>query len=263
MSLKEFGRGILWFAIGLAVIAIAIYLLQQIALRRDAVTIRSYPVPPEIAGEMRSALADALTTSSKDGAPLGRVSLTADGHLLVVAPGSVQRGVQRLLAEVAATKPSPTPSIHFEIWMVSAAPGAPTTSDNGPGLVEVGPALADIQKTRGPLHFELIEKLALETRAGTEDSEIQGAHFGMRVTPTVRHDSNGDPVIAANINVQTLNAQMVPRFSTIFSFPGSLKALAELRPGQFVVIGQSSLPGKSGGSTTPDTLEYYIVRATL
>jgi hypothetical protein len=263
MNLKEFGRGILWFAIGLAVIAVAIFLLQQIGLRRDSVTIRGYPVAPEIAAEMRSALADALTTPSKDGAPLGRVSLTADGRLLVVAPESVQRGVQRLLAEVAANKPSPTPALHFEIWMISAAPGTPTTSDNDPGLVEVGPALADIQRTRGPLRFELIEKLALQARAGTEDSEIQGAHFGMRVTPTLRHDAKGDPVIAANINVQTINAQMVPSFSTVFSFPGSLKALAELRPGQLVVIGQSSLPGKSGGSTSPDTQEYYIVRATL
>jgi hypothetical protein len=263
MNLKEIGRGMLWFAIGLAVIAVAIFLLQlQIGLRRDSVTIRSYPVAPEIAGEMRSALADALTTTSKDGAALGRVSLTADGHLLVTAPESVQRGVAKLLAEVAANKPAPTPAIHFEMWLVSAVPGTASPSDNGPGLAEIGPALADIQKSRGPLKFELTEKLALTARAGADDGEIQGAHFGMRVTPTVRRDAKGDPVIAARISVQMINGQYGLQFGQ-YSIPPTLKALVEFHPGQLLVIGQSNLQSKPGPSPTPDTEEYYIVRASL
>jgi hypothetical protein len=270
MNLKEVGRGMLWFAIGLAVIAVAIFLLQlQIGLRRDAVTIRSYPVAPEIAGEMRSALTEALATSSKDGAPLGRVSLTGDGRLLVTAPESVQRGVEKLLAEVAANKPAPTPAIHFEIWLVAATPGTAATAKNGPGLAEIAPALADIQKTRGPLQFELTEKLALQARAGDDFSEIQGAHFGLRVTPTVRHDAQGDPQIAAKISVQMINGQFGPQFG-MYSIPPSIKALVELHPGQLLVIGQSSLRGKTVANTpseaptsAPDIEEYYIVRATL
>jgi hypothetical protein len=266
MNLKEVSRGMLWFAIGLAVIAVATFLLQQqIGLRRESITIRSYPVAPEIAGEMKSALADALAASSKDGAPLGRVSLTADGRLLVVAPRSVQGGVENLLADVAANKPAPTPAIRFEMWLVSAKPGTASTPDDSPGLVEVGPALADIQKSQGPLQFELTEKLALQARAGTEDSDIQGAHFGMRVTPTVRHDAKGDPMIAARINVQMINGRFGPEFGT-YSIPPTLKALVEFRPGQLMVIGQSSLRGKPGGNAspdTPDTQEYYIVRASL
>ena len=266
MNLKEAGQGVLWFAIGLAVIAVAIFLLQQqMALHRDAVTIRSYPVAPEIAGEMRSALADALATSSKDGVPLGRVSLTADGRLVVVAPRSVQGGVENLLADVAANRPAPTPAIRFEIWLVSAKPGTATSTDNSPALVEVGPALADIQKSQGPLQFELTEKLTLQARAGNEYSEIQGAHFGMRVTPTVRRDTKGDPMIAARVNVQMINGPAGPQFG-MYSIPPTLKALVEIHPGQMMVIGQSSLRGKAGGNAapdSPDTQEYYIIRASL
>jgi hypothetical protein len=256
MNLREVGRPILWLAIGAVVAAVPILLLRhQPDLPREPVTIRTYPVAPEIAGEMKSALADALVNSS------WRVSLPAEGLLLVNAPESVQTGVQGILAQVAANKPAPTPAIHFEIWLVSAAPGKPATADNGAGLGEVRPALADIQKTQGPLHFELLEKLALQARAGNEDSQIQGAHATMRITPTVRHDSKDDPVIAARINVQ-VTATAPPQFPPTVSNPGSLKALVELRPGQLLVIGQSSLTARPIADSTPAQM-YYIVRASL
>src|SRR5580700_4770003 len=124
MNLREVGRSFLWFAIGAAVIAVTIVLLhQQIGVHRESVTIRSYSVTPEIAGETKSALIEALAPTSKDGTALGRVSLTADGRLLVAAPESVQTAVANILAEVAAKKPAPSPSIHFEAWLVSAAAG--------------------------------------------------------------------------------------------------------------------------------------------
>ncbi len=61
MNLREFGRGIMWFVIGAAAVAVPIWLLQHKAvLPRDPVTIRTYPVAPEIAGEMKSALEEAF-----------------------------------------------------------------------------------------------------------------------------------------------------------------------------------------------------------
>jgi hypothetical protein len=254
MNLREVGRGILWFGTGLALLAAAIFLLNaRIGQRPDLVTIRSYPVAPEIAGEMRSALAEALSTATER----GRVSLTSDGRLLVTAPESLQRGVESILSEVAAKQPAPTPSIHFEIWLVSAAPGTATRSENGPGLMDLSPVFADLQKSQGPLQFDLIEKVALQVRAGNDDSAIQGAYFGVHVAPTVRHDSKGDPVIAARINLE-----INPPFSGR-GIPRSLKALAELRPGQLLELGQSGLPGKPNGDPTPTAQVYYIVRASL
>lgn len=254
MNLREVGRGIFWFGTGLALVAAAIFLLHvRIGQRPDLITIRSYPVAPEIAGEMRSALAEALSTSTER----GRVSLTSDGRLVVTAPESLQRGVEGVLAQVAAKQPAATPSIHFEIWLVSATTGAATKSENGPGLVELGPVLADLNKSQGPLQFDLIEKVALRARAGDNESEIQGANFGVRVTPTVRHDSKGNPVVAARIDL---------RVNPPFSGPGiprSLKALVELLPGQLLVLGQSGLPGKPDGDAMSRAQVYYIVRASL
>jgi hypothetical protein len=254
MNLREVGRAILWLAIGAAVAAVPILLLRhQPGLPREPVTIRTYAVAPEIAGEMKSALVESLG--------FGAVSLPADGLLLIRAPESVQSGVQSLLAEVAAKKPAPTPAIHFEIWLVSATQGTATKSNNGAGLVEVGPALADIQKAQGPLHFDLLEKLALQGRAGNEESQLQGAHASMRITSTVRRDSKDAPVIAARINVQ-ISPAAPPTFPPTVTTPGSLRALVELRPGQLLVIGQSSLTARPIADSTP-TQMYYIVRASL
>jgi hypothetical protein len=253
MTLREFGRGVLWFAIGAAVVAVPILLLQhKTGLPRDPVVMRTYPVAPDIQGEMKFALTEAL-------APSGwRVSLPADGLLLVNAPQSVQTDVEGILAQVAARKPAPTPAIHFEIWLVSATPGTGATANNETGLVEVRPALAGIQKSLGPLHFDLIEKLALQALAGNEDSQIEGAHFGMRVTPTLRHDTRGDPVIAAKFRVHAHTPNCGGP-----NCPGSLNALAEFPPGQLLVIGQSGLPGRPDTLSTSEPAVYYIVRASL
>jgi hypothetical protein len=253
MNLRAVGRAILWLAIGAAVAAVPILVLQhQAGPPRDPITMRTYPVAPEIAGEMKSALAEAL------GQAPWRVSLPAEGVLLVNAPESVQTGVQGILAQVAAKKPPPTPSLHFEIWLVSAGAGKP---GNGPGLGEVGPALVDLQKAQGPLHFDLLEKLALQARAGADDSQIQGEHANVRIVPTVRHDSNGEPVIAARISVQLI-ASTPPAFPPTVTNPGSLRALVELRPGQLLVIGQSNLTTRPIADSTPAQM-YYIVRASL
>jgi hypothetical protein len=254
MNLRAVGRGILWFAIGAAVAAVPILLLQHKArVPRDPVVIRSYAVAPEIAREMKFALGEAV-------GPPWRVNVVGDGLLLVSGPESVQSGVQSILATVAAKKPAPTPAILFEIWLISASSGTAATPNNVSGLTEVGPALAEIRKAQGPLHFDLVEKLALQARAGDEDSQIQGAYASMRFTPTVRHDDAGNPVIAAKFNVQ-----VIPRansFPPTVTLPGSLKALVELRPGQLVVIGQSSLTSRPIADTTPAQM-YYIVRASL
>src|SRR6185503_4358604 len=144
MNLREIGRGVLWFVIGLAVAAVPFYLYRTTSTNRGLV-VRSYAVAPGIAREVTSALSDSLMLSG------ARVSLLPDGRVVVTASESVQQGVEQLLADVAAQKPTPTPTIHFEAWLVSAVPGA---ASDEPALAEVAPALADIQKSRGPQRFK-------------------------------------------------------------------------------------------------------------
>jgi hypothetical protein len=254
MNLTGIGRGIVWFAIGAATVAVPILLLQHEAvLPRDPVTIRSYHVAPEIAGEIKGALQEAFFGNAS-----WQVSRPVDGLLLVNAPDSVQTAVQGILAEVGAKKPPPTPAIHFEVWLVATRVDTAGTPSDAAGLAEIRPALAGIEKSQGPLHFGLVEKLALQARAGNEDNQINGSHFGMRLTPTMRQDAKGDPVITAKISVHAY----IPNCGGS-NCPGSLNVLAEFPPGQLLVIGQSGLPGQPNAERTPEQAVYYIVRASL
>src|SRR5690242_14850228 len=133
MTLRDIGRPLLWFVIGLAVAAVPLFLLHRD--QQSETVVRSYSISPEIAREMRAALGEALQARAKDGAAVGIVSQTPDGRLLVTAPESVQKGVQAILDEVAAKKPPSTPTIRFELWLVTATPAA-GTNDNDPALAE-------------------------------------------------------------------------------------------------------------------------------
>src|SRR5262249_11717528 len=139
-------------------------------------------------------------------------------------------------------------------WLVTAAP--PNGSPPEPNLAELAPALAEIQRDKGGLHFELIENLALQARAGNNSSSVQGARATLDVTPSLRYDAKGEPVIAARISVRLVSRPDINPWEQ-----GSLKALTELHPGQLLVIGRSTLQPKS--STERTSQIYYIVRASL
>lgn len=246
MNLSELNRPLLWFAFGLLIVAIAFVLLHRNP--PDRLVTRSYSVAPEIAGELKDALREALPGFTQ-------VGQTPDGHIVVTANESLQKGVQDLIADVAAKKPAPTPTIRFEVWLVTAVPAAGAPDDES-GLTELRPALAEIQKAKGPLRFELIENLALLARAGNGVNGVRGARASLEITPTVRYDAKGEPLIAARVHVQLLNRPDINPYGD-----GSLKALTELRPGQLLVIGQGTVPAKS--SVDRNSQIYYIVRASL
>lgn len=254
MNLSNAGRRVLWFAIG----GIALWLVMGLGALgvlgivangppRLHLTVRSYAVAPEVAGEMQSALSQILNAPPY---VYGRVTMASNGHLLVTAPDSVQRDVQAIIQDVASQKPGPTPTIKFEVWLVSAASGAVTKADDGAGLAEIAAALGDIQKTQqGPetLRFNLLEKLSVQARAGGNESYIEGARADLEISnTTVRLDSKGLSVIAARIELHQGKHE--------------LKAVVELPAGQLLVLGQTST--LTAGAGPPGQL-YYLVRASL
>jgi hypothetical protein len=211
----------------------------------ETTVLRSYDVRPEIAREVEGALMTAL--SPGNGFPYGRVNLSPSGQLLVIAPPSIQKGVEQILNEVASRKPAATPSIRFEAWLVTASPGAPADS---PGLKEIEPALHAVEQSRGPARFELLEKLSTQTQSG-QTSNVRGERASLSVTGSLRRDSKDQPVVAASVLLSTnaSHGDAAP----------SIKAQTEVRPGELLVLGQSGL---SEGAVTDRAL-YYIVRATL
>jgi len=241
-----------WFAVGV-VLATAGWLATQYWHARGVppvnappvAFVRSYNVRPELAGEIRNALSGALE-------PMYRVSVASSGQLLVAAPPNVQQGVEEFLQQVAARKPSAAPSVHVEAWFVTASPGARSDSLT---IKELEPALHALEQSKGPTRFELLEQLSTQAQSGGQSSDVQGAHASMQVGVTVLHDSQDHPVVTAQLKLRASLAGMTP----VPGMPG-ITAQTELRPGELLVLGQSSVSDR-GGST--DRQLYYIVRATL
>ncbi len=244
MSIVAMGRSIVWFVIGLVLATAGLFAAQHWRAPETTV-LRSYDVRPEIAKEVEGALTTAL--SPANGFPYGRVNLSPTGQILVIAPPSIQEGVEQILKDVASRKPAATPSIRFEAWLVTASPGA---AGDSPDLKEVEPALRALEQSKGAARFELLEKLSTQAQSG-QNSSVRGERASLSVTGSLRRDGKDQPVVAAllMLNANTSHGEAAP----------SIKAQTELRPGELLVLGQSGL---SEGAVAGRAL-YYIVRATL
>lgn len=248
MSIGTSGRMIVWFVIGVVLATGGLLAIQSWRAPPENMTFRSYEVRPEIAAEIDAALSSAL-------APYGRVTLSPSGQILVTAPPAIQKGVEQTLKEVATRKPAATPSIHFETWLVTASAGEPVDS---PNLKEIEPALRELLRSRGPTRFELLERLSTQTRSG-QSSDVQGDRAKMAVTGSLRRDGKDQPLIVALLTVSLNSSHSVsPGPYGPLPVP-AIKAETELRPGELLVLGQSSF---SVGAVADRDL-YYIVRATL
>lgn len=250
VNIPKIGRGLLWGV----VVVLAVAVVAQLALRlqgRDPVIMRSYEVPAEIATEVQGALVYVLSRGASE-ASLGRVSLLPNGHLVVTAPASVQAGVSHILQQIGDTRPTPTPTIGFDLWVVTATPGPAAQASDA--LEEIEPALAAIRTARGPLTFELLEKLSTATRSGHEPSSVHGASSRMQIRASLRKGEQDQPMVAAE-----LHASVLAGFNTLTEF----KAATEMRPGELLVIGQSALADQRSGSGSTSTQVYYILRASL
>jgi hypothetical protein len=246
MSIGANGRIIVWFVIGVVLATGGLLAIQSWRAPPEYMTLRSYEVRPEIATEVDAALSSALAFPVSS----GHVTLSPSGQILVTATPSVQKGVEQILREVASRKPAATPSIRFEAWLVTASAGEPIGS---PNLKEVEPALRELERSRGPTRFELLEKLSTQARSG-QNSDVLGEHATMAVTGSLRRDSKDQPLIVALLKLSLHPSHPGP--------PGPLPAInaeTELRPGELLVLGQSSF---SGGAVADRDL-YYIVRAML
>lgn len=249
-SFFKLAGAFLFGVLAIAVIYAACSGARLFSASAGSLEMRTYPVPPEYADEVRSAL-ESVLSGEADGKAVGRVSLAPNGQLLVTAPVTMQQGVQHLLDDIAAHKPGSTPTVHFEVWFVKGMNGVATHSQ---GLAEIEPALQAISKAQGEQQYELVEKMAMNVRSG-QHGEVSGAATEFEVRPSVRRGSADSSFISADLKMQMHAGD---------SSHSELRTETELKSGEVLVLGQNgvTLRAAESGKTIEQRL-YYIIRATL
>ena len=219
--------------------------------------LRSYEVPQDIAQEVRDALSSALSAPGKDSDRLGTVIVAPGGQLIVTATPEVQLGVNKIIKDITSRELPPTPSIAYDLWIVTGTPVAgPARGSELPP--ELGPAVESLRKARGDLKFSLLEHLSTSSRPGREDSSVGGAHATVRVESKLQNGTDGKPRIVAQIQIGG-QEKFIPGQPSVQPF--ALKSQVTLVPGEFLVVGQS-LSRLQGDDTLRQEV-YFVVRATL
>lgn len=243
------------FAIGVLVVAV----FGGVWLRArppQPMVVRSYEVPPEIAREVAEVLSSALGAPRPNAAMtpmIGRAIVAPGGQIVVTAAPEVQKGVAQVIAGIAARTLPPTPVVHFDLWIVTGTPG--TAPARGTAIPEeVSPALDSLRKSRGDLHFQLVDHLSTSARSGDDDARVSGSGTDFRVSDlSLQKAADGKQHVVAQIRAMM--------FSPAGGGPAQLNSQAVLTPGDLLVVGQS-LAGKLRDDI-PGQEIYYIVRATL
>ena len=205
------------------------------------VELKTYSVPHGFESEVRSMLRTALGTDENR---VGRASLGPAGKLLVVAPPGVQEGVAALIRELGELDSPPPPPIpvNMTFWLVVGEPLDPATmksgeySVKGHNLGDVAPALEQISQTQGPQEFELLERLRLSS-TGDDWARVRGLHVQIEQRASAVQDS-----VVADLRI------LMQQYS--------LNTQVKLRPGQFVVLGQS-------GYEQGELALYYVITSEL
>jgi hypothetical protein len=142
--------------------------------------LRTYPVPPSSAQQLKSIINGVLWNEGK---PVGHSTLSPDGQLVLVAPEGVQQGVQTLVQGFGKSGAPAIPSaVEVAYWLVlghpvAKAPPMPET------LREIASALDAVKSVEGPMEFATLERLRLQSSAdeiGTLNGRI--AHLQQLVT---------------------------------------------------------------------------------
>ena len=203
--------------------------------------LRAYQVPANSGAKLREVLTGLMRTSSgsKDTPPeyLGRVEVGPDGRLLVLAPEAVQRGVAEVLASVGSGAFPQPASVRVDYWVISATHGQ---GERPASLTEVGAALSEIEKTDGPMQFQLVERLSLISLAN-EHGSLDGREVKVRQS------------------VQVADGQLLAQVS-MERFGQRVDTLLRMKPGAVAVLSAAGMRMEEKSDTSRSV--YFLVRAT-
>ena len=209
--------------------------------------IQSYTVPDGQQNKITSVLRTLIAVGSD--AP-GRVTQAPGNRVVVVAPPRLQESVGLFLEDLKENSPpaSPPQSLAFDYWLVMGKAAAETDTSS---LQSLKAPLEAIARSEGPMAYTLIEKLSVMS-VDSESAEVKGQHTKVHHTA-----SANDGVILARTSIQAPSGTEV-------------STMVQIKPDQFLVLGQLGLDAELAGRFDPDGRDpeasarlFIIVRATL
>jgi hypothetical protein len=227
--------------------------------------LRSYEVPAAdrqaVVGVLRGLLNE------------GKIELSPDGRIAMLAPPRIHQQVQREILQplAARARPGAAPAkpSNFSItyWMVRArpGPGGPAASATPPGLEEVAAVLPEIRKTGNASELELLERLLVRSMEGS--ATTAGRAFIVRQKASLFGGNViSDLVIQALVHPVDDGGILMPKSMTHEEI---LTSRVSLKPGQTTVVGQLGLrgvpagQGKAGRPPERDDTLFIILQASL
>lgn len=202
--------------------------------------LRSYEVPNNGAQRMRGVLKELLWfgADGKDSSKfVGRADVGPDGKLLVLAPESVHDGVKNLVASMTAHPVKEPGTVRIDYWVVTGTPGKSEALP--PGLQEVSPALAQVEKNDGPMAFALVEKLSVNSLSN-ERGSMDGRDTHVRQFTNVVDDQ-----VTADLDIERFGQRMTTR--------------VRIKPGVLTVLASAGMTSKDQGETNRTV--YFLVKA--
>jgi hypothetical protein len=204
--------------------------------------VMTYKVPPERAEEIRQTL-NRLFWKPGDQS-LASVQVFNEGMLLVAAPKGYQNGIDKLVENLGALKPaSPRTVIRSEYWLVLAEDGP----SNSVTFRDLGKVLSALEQSDGNKHFRTLEHIRVLS-SNDEEFFSKGQFGEFKGTLSLKEN-----LIKAKIS--------------LFSNFGEMRTNMELKPNEFVVLGQNAVKeGERTGVKTSASIGsnvYHIVRTEI
>jgi hypothetical protein len=228
--------------------------------------LRSYEVPPADRQALVGVLRGLLTE--------GRIELSPDGRIALLAPPRIHQQVQKEILQPLAARPRsdvavPKPNFSITYWMLQARPGTGTpaaASATPPGLEEVASVLPEIRKASRGSELVLLERLrvsSLEGSAKTTGRIFRISQKATLVGGVVVSDINMDAL------VHPLQGDGLGFLPNAMNHDSVLSTRVSLKPGQTTVVGELALrgapPGQAKAGRPPgrdDTL-FIIMQAAV
>ncbi len=211
----------------------------------DSLVLRTYDIPR---GSARSVVAtlDATFWMGEQQRRLGRVSITPDGRLLVLASQNVQTGVQTLVDEVTKHPPTYDQSIELHYFVVLGKPAA-SPQPSPPGVSEIQPALDEIVRSQGPQTFTVAQRVRLSSVNG-DDGKAETEQI--KVWQKAAQTNDG---VDALVGIQLAKTDKSDKSSP---FGDRIETRVQLGGDRIAVLGATGQH-----SDTPDgSTLYYVVR---